>query len=321
MPARASACVTAEGQGKGGKGPSSPSKVAVQAPHASIARGVELDGEVARARGHELRVAALRVRGPDDGAVPPARADGEDLEVVPVQVDGVGHGVGVGEDEADGGVGAKVEDVAGLVGGEPALEDVVEDGAGVVGEEGLAVDLVDDVGAVAGHGDVEGLGGGRVGRGDLVDGLGGGEGVVVAGGGRAGGVGRAGGFAGRELVCVGAVVVDGREGLVVGPVRDAAAGDGAAHPVGVARLAGGGDEHVGALAHREGDHVGRVGRDLDKVVGDHLHLVAVDGEFLDRARARVDQPEAVHFGSGKGELRVARVVLAGFALGGFGARV
>ncbi len=98
--------------------------------------GLVLDDEVARlatvgAAGLEqLDVAPLRVLDVLHGAVPGADAFGEDVEVVSVEVHGVGGGEVVADDDADGGVGAEVVDVPlGVEGvGEVALVGEDEEG-------------------------------------------------------------------------------------------------------------------------------------------------------------------------------------------------
>ena len=91
-----------------------PRDMAVQRPHPRVVR-VELQHRVPGLprrrvlRLHDLRVAALRVRGVVSPA-PAALPFGQDPEVVAVEVHGVGGGGVVVEDYADGGVGAEVVD-------------------------------------------------------------------------------------------------------------------------------------------------------------------------------------------------------------------
>ena len=90
-----------------------PRDVAVEGPRARVVR-VVLQDDVGRVRGvavlDELGVAALRVLRVGDAAVPGADALGEHVEVVAVEVHGVGGVELVVDDEAHGGVGAEVED-------------------------------------------------------------------------------------------------------------------------------------------------------------------------------------------------------------------
>ncbi len=88
-----------------------PRDVAMERPHAGVV-GEVLQHDVAWGGGgaglDELDVAALRVLLVHDGAVPGADALGEDVEVVPVQVHGVGGGEFVLHDQPDRGVVAEV---------------------------------------------------------------------------------------------------------------------------------------------------------------------------------------------------------------------
>ena len=90
-----------------------PRDVAMEGPRARII-GVVLQHNVCRVRGgaalDELRVAALRVLLIRDDAVPFAETLGEHVEVVAVEVHGVGGDEGVVDDKADGGVGVEVVD-------------------------------------------------------------------------------------------------------------------------------------------------------------------------------------------------------------------
>jgi len=89
-----------------------PRDMAMQRPDAWVIE-IELDDEVAIGT-DELGVAALGVRGVDDGAaIPGTFAFGQNLHVVAVHVHGVRGGeADGGHDYADGGVGAEVEDLA-----------------------------------------------------------------------------------------------------------------------------------------------------------------------------------------------------------------
>ena len=105
---------------------------------------------------HDLDVAALGVVLVGDLAVPGARAFGEDVEIMPVQMHGVGSGKFVMDDDADGGVVAEVVDVPlGVVGvGEVAAVGKHEDGVVVVGAVGDAVHVEEVVvGGVGAEGD------------------------------------------------------------------------------------------------------------------------------------------------------------------------
>lgn len=66
-----------------------PGDVAVEGPDAGL--GVELEDEMA-IRADELDIAALRVGGSHDGAIPGAEAFVEDVEVVAVEMHGVARG-------------------------------------------------------------------------------------------------------------------------------------------------------------------------------------------------------------------------------------
>ena len=118
-----------------------PRNMAMQRPHARIIRLVlqhNIPGLTRRIiHGlQQLHIAALRV---DllDGAVPLAHALGDDPEIVPMKMHGVGDVVAevVVDDDADGGVCAEVVDVPlGVVGvGGVALVGEGEDGVAVVG--------------------------------------------------------------------------------------------------------------------------------------------------------------------------------------------
>lgn len=102
-----------------------PSDMAVERPHPRI-RQVDLQHDVAERR-HNLRVPALRVGGVGDGAVPLAGALGKDVEVVAVDVHGVGGTVDAFgfDDEADGRVAVHVVELAfgGLAGDIAGLGD------------------------------------------------------------------------------------------------------------------------------------------------------------------------------------------------------
>lgn len=60
---------------------------------------------------HHLHITALRVLDVYDLSIPSPRALGEDIEVMAVKVEGMSGRRIVIDDEADGGVGAKVVDV------------------------------------------------------------------------------------------------------------------------------------------------------------------------------------------------------------------
>lgn len=85
--------------------------MAMERPHAGVV-GVVLQHDVSRrsggARLDELYVATLGVLLVGDGAVPGADALGEDVEIVAVQMHGVGGREFVLDDDADGGVVAEV---------------------------------------------------------------------------------------------------------------------------------------------------------------------------------------------------------------------
>ena len=104
-----------------------PRDMAMEGPCARVV-GVVLQDNVARVGGRatldELRVATLRVLCVRDLSVPAAGAFGEDVEVVAVEVHGVGGDEFVVDDEADGGVGAEVVD--GPVGGVGEVAGVCE---------------------------------------------------------------------------------------------------------------------------------------------------------------------------------------------------
>lgn len=114
-----------------------PRDVAMERPHAGVVRLV-LQHEVP-VRLHELDVAPLGVGLVDDGAVPGAGAFGQHVEVVPVEVHGVGGGEVVVDDEADGGVVAEVVGVPLGVEGVGDVALVGEDEHGVAGRGGELV--------------------------------------------------------------------------------------------------------------------------------------------------------------------------------------
>ena len=109
-----------------------PRDMAMERPHARIIRLV-LQHDVARHAGgaalDELHVATLGVVLVGDCAVPGADALGQDVEVVAVEMHGVGGGEFVLDNDADGAVVAEVVDVPlGVVGvGEVALVGEDED--------------------------------------------------------------------------------------------------------------------------------------------------------------------------------------------------
>ena len=113
-----------------------PRDVAVERPHARVVGDV-LQHDVARggggARLDDLDVAALGVLLVDDGAVPGADALGQDVEVVPVQVHGVGGRELVLDDEPDGRVVPEVVGVPLRVEGVGDVALVGEDEHGVAG--------------------------------------------------------------------------------------------------------------------------------------------------------------------------------------------
>ena len=91
-----------------------PGDMAMEGPDARIIGEVLEDDVAGRGGGtplDELDVAALGVLLVDDGAVPGADALGEDVEVVAVEVHGVGGRELVLDDDADGAVVAEVVDV------------------------------------------------------------------------------------------------------------------------------------------------------------------------------------------------------------------
>ena len=137
-----------------------PGDVAVEGPRAGVG-GLVLDHDIA-VRLQELHVPPLRVGSVDDGcAVPVPRALVQHIEVVAVQVHGVGGSGGVLDDEAYAAVAAGVVDVpfrGGGVGGVAGFGEE-EEGAVVVGAEGGVVHRPDEVaGGVYRGADFEGDG-------------------------------------------------------------------------------------------------------------------------------------------------------------------
>lgn len=272
-----------------------PREMAVQGPDAGVVLAPlqhEIAGDQGGARRHDEDVAALRVGGADDGTVPFAEADGEHLRVVAVEVHGVGGVVVVVDDSADGGGVARVPCVAGGGGGGRVVgQGVGEERVVEVDVEGVGAQVEQHVRAVGLHADLE-LFRERVGRrGEGEGGHGEGEGVVAAGGQGCGGGGADVGERARQGLVVAALVVDDAQGFGEEAVVQTAPNHVGAHPVAVALSAGAVDDHVGALADPERDHAGLVGDDGHEVVGDDVHVVAVDGELLDGRRARVDETE------------------------------
>ena len=267
-----------------------PRDVAVEWPHPRVIRLVlqdDVTGVAGAASLHELRVAALGVLLMRDGAVPGARAFGQNVEVVAVKVHGVGGDHFVFHDQADGGVGAEVVDVPLWVGGIGGVTLVGEEEERVIviGTEGYAVGVEKVViCSVGSEGDDHVLRDSRVGRsGEGKVRSGGGKGVVgtfaiIVRGGRGGG-----GFGG-----VGLLIVDGGESVgLFGQITGGA--EIGTHPDGGIRRAGGGDEDVGSLAHPKSDDVGGVGNNGDEVVGNDGHVQAVDCETLETFGASVDK--------------------------------
>lgn len=115
-----------------------PRNVAMERPHARVV-GLILQHDIAK-RLHELHVAALGVGLVDDLAVPSADALGQDVEIVTMEMHGVGGREVVVDDDADGAVVPKVVDVPfGIEGvGEVALVGQDEDGV-ALGGWGLAM--------------------------------------------------------------------------------------------------------------------------------------------------------------------------------------
>ena len=108
-----------------------PRDVAMERPHAGVVRLV-LQHDVTVSL-HELHVAPLRVLLVDDGAVPGPEALGQDVEVVAVEVHGVGGGEVVVDDYPDRGVVAEVVGVPLRVEGVRDVALVGEDEHGVAG--------------------------------------------------------------------------------------------------------------------------------------------------------------------------------------------
>lgn len=96
-----------------------PRDMAMQWPHTGVV-GVVLDdhmGGDGRSAGlNELHVSALRVGRVHDDAVPCARAFGQNVKVVSVQMHRVGGAAVVFDDDADAVIGAEVVDVPLLIG-------------------------------------------------------------------------------------------------------------------------------------------------------------------------------------------------------------
>lgn len=110
---------------------------------------------------------------------------------------------------------------------------------------------------------------------------------------------------------VGLFVVDGRQSMRLLRYR-ADRTDVRTHPHGICGLADGFYENVGALSHAQRYHRGGVRSNWHEIVRNHSHLVAVDGETLQRLGARVDESETVRLSGLELELGQTRV---GDALG------
>lgn len=211
--------------------------------------------------------------GEGGGVVVGAGASAQDPEVVTVEVDGVGLGkVGL-DDHGDPLVGSgQRPDVLGVSPGGVALSDGHDGGVVPLGDEGLAV-----------HGPQDGAGGGASGQGSLfvilrdkgadVDSkvrnkvgsvlIGARVIQVVRGGGR--------------ILSGGRVVSDNSENVVDIVVVRASLLRNGAHPEVSSRL-GGGNNDIVTLAHADGDIRSLVRSDGNKVAGNDLHGVVVDGE-------------------------------------------
>ncbi len=91
-----------------------PRDMAMERPHARIV-GLILQDKIPRGSSaaplHYLHVTTLSVLLIDDDSIPRSHTFGEDVEVVPVEMHGMGSSEFVLHDEADGGVVAKVVDV------------------------------------------------------------------------------------------------------------------------------------------------------------------------------------------------------------------
>ena len=267
-----------------------PRNVAMERPHARVVC-VVLQHEVAGVGGaatlDDLHVAALCIGLVRDGAVPLADALGEDVEVVPVEMHGVGGAEFVFDDQAHGGVVFEVVDVPfGVVGvGGVALVGEDEDRMVVVGTKGGVVHVEKVVaGGVLMKGNFDCLRHGRVGgRGKGVERDGFGEVIVPAFGVIVGSCGRCG-----YSVCVGLFVVDGCQGVgLVGKIAGRA--EIGSHPVNAIGFSNALDDDICALANPEGDHVGRVRLYRNKVVGHDRHVVPIDCKSLNALRATVDK--------------------------------
>lgn len=186
-----------------------PRDVAVEGPHARVG-GVELHDNVPAGL-DLLHVAALRVVGVGDGAVPgEAGARGQHVHVVAVQVDRVRRGAVVADDHAHAAVGPQVAHVGERVKGQVARVGL-QQGRVVVVDAGRLVVKVPERHArgVGEERDVVRVRVGRVGHRHGEHGLGQRQGVVGAGAG-VGNVPRGGG---GRLGCVRLVIVDGGDGV------------------------------------------------------------------------------------------------------------
>lgn len=124
-----------------------PRDVAMERPNARIVSIVlqhDVPGSGRRARLDELHVAALGVSLVDDGAVPSSDSFCKDVEVVAVQMHGVGGGEFVLDDQADRRVVAEIVGVPLRVVGVGDVALVGEDEHGVAGRWRLVMRDWDD---------------------------------------------------------------------------------------------------------------------------------------------------------------------------------
>jgi hypothetical protein len=141
-----------------------PRDMAMKGPNRGIILGplenniTGCDGSIiGLSRLHKLNVAHLGVRWVDNCAIPCTYTFIEDMEVVAVKMDRMGHEKEVVEDQADGGVGAKIEDVPLRLKRKVALVDCREQSMIVVGTECTVVHEPDEVGAVGAESDIDSL--------------------------------------------------------------------------------------------------------------------------------------------------------------------
>ena len=280
-----------------------PCDVTMEGPHTWVVRD-ELDhnkarsGRVQRAL-NDLHITSLRVGLVDNGAVPCALALRQDVEVVTVQMHGMRRAAEVLHHEPNASIGPKVVDVPLRIIRIRGVPTIGKQKNGVVhvSPEAGAVHLPEDIASgVGANGDADILRGGRRGGGGerkewdrLIERVVGAFAIVNESGHRCGSLGG-----------IGAVVVDSGQSQRLFGIG--AFADERSHED---RRSGGQlglDNHVCALSHSQGHHIGFIRLDRHKVIRHHRHGMVVDGESQDGFGRCVDQSEPMLLARDEAEL-------------------